>query len=786
MDHFPTIANPVYPQVKVPVLGPRNKRYVYDHQGFYGYPERAGFDLSALRMRKIPEDKSPDDVASFLQAWLFFGLFEEFFQFSWVIQPENSTTTLQDVLIKADENGEDFICTKLLTQVLPMWVDYQLKLENDLLGRYEDLAISSHRTKFTIKIQGGLLKIDRLLSEASEFVREVLFERGQIGTLLPFDVTLSIAILGETLSNARNLAYFIAPGSKQESIWTPVALALGLQSPWEREQLINSLQLPDPIGGAFLMPWGSVSCMTQRLKESKFCRSEIKFLQGYTISSAYFASRISRFKKGNHVNCTETKCIAYQVTSEYRPMHVDDDNCITSLCHFIEFETEKISSLLRRGVTPVVSVRSMPTDSQKVRVEIKDSTLVDQYVAISHVWSDGLGNPSANALYCCQLQRIQDMVNGLGSTVPSSDPIHFWVDTLCVPVHNVEDRRMALSNMAKYYSEASCVLVLDADLMACSTTVSPNELLMRVSLSTWMRRLWTLQEGALAQRLYFRFNDGTASLNGLVQDVGDDQTVADIYAHDPCFVFRRISRTIDDPKLLSIISILAHRRSTSKADDESICLAHLLGLDVGAIVRLPHLKRMEKIWASFQKVPISILRLKCPRLTTPGLRWAPETLINGPRMIESTHPLAEHVESGLIFRSPGYQLPGSVLDLSEDNICIELDYPPTIHLLDLEPMPMKIKNPILLIPDPSYIEHHEFLDDYLPHCKKYHCIIASLVRCMQNPDYIEVHHELDAYLVSLAELQTSNRTIIVPSTLKFTLLTVADGNSESDPQWLLT
>lgn len=173
------------------------------------------------------------------------------------------------------------------------------------------------------------------------------------------------------------------------------------------------------------MPWGSVSCLTQRLEESRFCRSEIKFLQGYTISSAYFASRMARTKKGNHAECTETKCVAYQVTSDYHPMHVNDDNCIGSHCLLIGPETKRISSLLPKEATPVISVCSMQTDSQKVTVEVEDSTLVDQYIAVSHVWSDGLGNPKSSALYCCQVQRIQIMVNDLKRPYASSSPIHF-------------------------------------------------------------------------------------------------------------------------------------------------------------------------------------------------------------------------------------------------------------------------------------------------------------------------------------------------------------------------
>ncbi|KAF3397404.1 hypothetical protein DPV78_008169 [Talaromyces pinophilus] len=218
MPHFNSIARESHgslpynsqsslPSNQVPVLGSRNKRYTYDHQGFYTYPKRAGFDLSLLRRREIPHSKSSEDVASFLQAWLFFGF----------------------------------------------------------LG-----------------VQGELSKIDKLLLIASEFVREALFEDWQFGKLYPPDVTLSISILRETLSNAHNMAYFIAPGSKQESIWTPVALALGLQQPGEMEQLIRSLQLPGPIEGAFLMPWHEGACLLSRSSsrkavfikvKSSFCRA---------------------------------------------------------------------------------------------------------------------------------------------------------------------------------------------------------------------------------------------------------------------------------------------------------------------------------------------------------------------------------------------------------------------------------------------------------------------------------------------------------------------------------
>lgn len=64
--------------------------------------------------------------------------------------------------------------------------------------------------------------------------------------------------------------------------------------------------------------------------------------------------------------------------------------------------------------------------------------------------------------------------------------------------------------MKETYEKAHKVLVLDAELEAVplGDTV---EMMLRVCLSGWMRRLWTLQEGVLAAHLYVKFQDGNLS-----------------------------------------------------------------------------------------------------------------------------------------------------------------------------------------------------------------------------------------------------------------------------------
>ena len=73
----------------------------------------------------------------------------------------------------------------------------------------------------------------------------------------------------------------------------------------------------------------------------------------------------------------------------------------------------------------------------------------------------------------------------------------FSIDTLCVPSKG-EFRRVVMSRMRKTYGNAWKVLVLDSELEVASMDTIPEECLMRITCSGWMRRLWTLQEGALA------------------------------------------------------------------------------------------------------------------------------------------------------------------------------------------------------------------------------------------------------------------------------------------------
>ncbi|KAK8213325.1 hypothetical protein M8818_002624 [Zalaria obscura] len=147
------------------------------------------------------------------------------------------------------------------------------------------------------------------------------------------------------------------------------------------------------------------------------------------------------------------------------------------------------------------------------------------YVAYSHVWSEGLGNATDNALPLCQIERLRSQLvdlpapttsqnlDGLGLDQKMHLRTHhrdesygqlFWLDTLCVPAQpNYHHLRLkTINHMAAIYALADRVLVLDSELQGQRIATSQDtDLLAYAAFSAWNARCWTLQEGALARSL---------------------------------------------------------------------------------------------------------------------------------------------------------------------------------------------------------------------------------------------------------------------------------------------
>ncbi len=120
------------------------------------------------------------------------------------------------------------------------------------------------------------------------------------------------------------------------------------------------------------------------------------------------------------------------------------------------------------------------------------------------------------------LSRLPSQINHALNQVPRRQAL-FWIDSLCIPNNkehtsisdaNREEiessKAKAINSMAQLYAGAEKVLVLDPEIRELPSELvnDDNELLaLYIRTSPWMARSWPLQEGALAQNLYFQLKN---------------------------------------------------------------------------------------------------------------------------------------------------------------------------------------------------------------------------------------------------------------------------------------
>ena len=277
-------------------------------------------------------------------------------------------------------------------------------------------------------------------------------------------------------------------------------------------------------------------------------------------------------------------------------------------------------------------------------------------------WSDGMGNPRASSLPACLVADLQWKVNQVRVPGRTGGPTGFWIDTLCIPVHpELRDlRKLSISNMRQVYSSASAVLVLEQSLQNIHSQASIYEKGVGLYTSKWLHRLWTFQEGGLAQRLYFQFSDRAQDMQEITSE-RLRQSQYDISrgifarflsdAQGPVssqfdFLRRIIDAKIRDGTMekerwasFMTLALAYTSRQTSRKIDETVCAATILDLDVMQLQLIDKHQgysedeiadlRMHSFLQRLRKFEPWIIFNNRPRLQTPGFRWAPASLLGG-------------------------------------------------------------------------------------------------------------------------------------------------------------
>lgn len=534
---------------------------IYDVVDFESYATLRGWNRDELERIKVGSLSRPSvEVLSMLQSWCTFGFLE--------------------AACQQHFRSSDFITSENLftTYSLRSFFQHKAKVlrdkpDNELLPFLSNLAQTQHTVhQWTVMLELKAIKIsqDLKLEEIAPVIRVC-------------------TLLGEVLRNFEKIS------SATCSSWL------------EKE------------GPGWCYSSMNQHIIVERLMKRGWCPSTFNFMLRYSHSAIELASLIrpSDLQSGRHQGCTEKTCSAYTiVTATYETAHVDQQ----CHCEFVAAPFDLLESYLRKGAIPVLDFDAILGKTNGNHIV----SLGNNHVTVfSHVWSDGLGSYAEKGLPKCQVKRLWKMVVDLNSSPESKRPTLAWIDSMCIPKQ--EDlRSSAIRGMASIYREAHQTIVLDSSLLNFYPNRRPlQELAIRILSSTWMKRLWTLQEGVLAKRLCF-FLEGGASWVGASKLL----EVADSNAH--CLITAELGRTLlkmcvgSPRKEMSLAAMLRMIpfRSCSRVDDETLALAPVMGLGVTYLLKARGDRRMAQFWMLLRQVPLATPFIPGRKLDFPGYRWA--------------------------------------------------------------------------------------------------------------------------------------------------------------------
>ncbi|KAK5736311.1 hypothetical protein LTR17_007475 [Elasticomyces elasticus] len=534
---------------------------------------------------------------AFAQAWLFFGLLTE------TLRVSDVEITTEDFVRYAD--GREFVTTALLPKYLNLWRESESKFCAETQKDHLDaVCLLLDKADKVVAANFGQSFVGSQQDESTGMLQHLVTRRGS--SISP-NISLSIMVLGETLADAAKYVW----GAVLPSFFTS--------------------QLYD--------------FTTKRLRDRHWCESEIQMLHSGMLpgtTPSYLATMIDRpFMATNHETCSRARCqSSFLDESSYRTRH----ECNGDRCNLLAVNIEEVSEIICQGGTPSIVISAVDNESGELERNISLEVLNRRpTIAISHVWSHGLGNPTKNALPACQLLRLLSLMSHLDSDQSgrvqefygrckyTSPP--FWIDTLSIPVQEqfCQSRKLAIASLPSLFSSCKFVLVLDTELENATACATRSELCLRILLSGWMKRLWTLQEGVLGRHaLWFQFRERAIPLAEIIEEVDNS----------PCHPFNRIRQTVlarlplhtllsqKNVLGLKLLPAALFHRATSKLEDEPVCIAGLLGANLGKILEMSDSSsRMKALLIEIGKLPQGILFLAGPKLEKENFRWAPTSLL---------------------------------------------------------------------------------------------------------------------------------------------------------------
>jgi hypothetical protein len=411
MEHLPPVSSP-YEPVLVPYIVDEE----YDGLEFADYPNRKGFDINSL-LKGDFKNRSPGEIAAFLQTWLYFGLIHEIFK-----------VKLDKYLVRKDAKGKNWITTEKLPHFLRsvrLFVEKEKKSPEytlEYVQKRNERITNALRT--SLDMWQGFQKL------------------GQKDPMSP-EVALGIQILAIILQVGLTE---ILGGKQGEKDYRVV--------PWEKGDVRH---------------WRTSrnEWLEERMIRQGWCPVILEQTRlDFNIVGVYYCSLLGPpGRKLNHTECKkdEPDCDAMRTFETEHGTHVIE-GCT---CEFLVVDSSKLGDIVARDEIPILRLCE---EEGKPLLEVVSSDSEEglEYTAMSHVyvfhangvlgctdfsrWSDGWGNPKQNSLRRCRVDKIVDWIsksydmpdfqrepkqgewgNHFRAT-KHDERVFFWMDTLCVPL----------------------------------------------------------------------------------------------------------------------------------------------------------------------------------------------------------------------------------------------------------------------------------------------------------------------------------------------------------------
>ena len=436
------------PQPRDPQHGPFEVRCWslrnFDHGSFEGYPERQGYEDRTVDAWELTLQCNMSEVRNFFQTWLVWGFLEKVLE----------KRLFVEAYAKSGRDGNMMLEIQALVQDAVQQRRRGMDVPTDMTDIHVCLGLSNMRGNLN-----NPSRLDRHISRLFPQEPEPgyrppvsllrFLDRGHAKNALDDDILLAFDLLYETICLA------------------------GCQNSMERMRYALRFSSFQSLELSFL---------ANRFIADGWCPSEMYiYFRQLAPASLLFLSSMNRphperrhacskrynLSMGGNVTpdqCSERHCIYGSVAqnryvrahTKWCPVHgsITPKGTSSKTCEDIRVVPEHLHSILFKGQVPIVRAWAYDEMPQIQLCAFGDSSV--PYVAISHVWGDGLGNLQENAIPECQLKHINHLVRGLKSR-KGEEMGYFWLDTLCVPPDSVNQhglQNQAIALMRKTYADA--------------------------------------------------------------------------------------------------------------------------------------------------------------------------------------------------------------------------------------------------------------------------------------------------------------------------------------------